>query len=95
MKFLIKVAMGGGFGGIRDSDGEIYECKDLDDAYKLAYQLEREEYQSYEGSRGVRDEADIMEDEGCDEDTAWQIYNEEIDSWIESTVEEVKEEPMK
>lgn len=90
MKFLIKGALGGGFGGVGSQDGEIVEAKDYDQAYRMAEELAREEYESYEGLHGIRDLSDIMEEEGCSEEDAVAIYEEDIESWIEYTAEEVK-----
>lgn len=63
-KFQIKYALGGGFGGIANKDWETIEAKDLSDAENQAYDLACLEYESYEGSNGLRTLTDIMEDEG-------------------------------
>lgn len=96
MKFYIKYGLGGGFGGAnweedRKGNRIVHEFKNKKDAERYAYQMAIEEYQSYEGLHGLRTIDDIIEEEGVDFDEAESIYNDEMESWLDYGVEEVKE----
>jgi len=83
-KWAIFSGMGGGFGGA--SFKEVFTGS-REDAEKVAYGSAQEDYESYEGSNGVRSSSDIMDEDGVDEEEAEQIRNEEMESWIDYWVE--------
>ena len=89
MDYRIKYALGGGFGGVENADWEVIEAENLKEAEEIAYEYARYEYESYEGLHGIRSISDIMEEDDCDEDVAIEIYNEEVESWIECKVEPI------
>ena len=92
MKFLIKAGLGGGFGGVDMLDGEIYEFETRESAEEMAYVLACDEYSEYEGLHGLRDIEQIMEEDGIDDyDEAVCCYEEERESWLDWSVEEIKE----
>jgi hypothetical protein len=88
MKFRIRYGLGGGFGGA--GDWEEIEAKSLEAAEEEARQGAIEVYESYEGMHGLRTIKEVMEEECCDEEEAQEIYNEEVDSWIDYQAEELR-----
>lgn len=92
MKFRIRYALGGGFGGCENKDWEEIEAEDLDEANTIAWQNACEEYDSYLGMHGIRDIDEIMEEDDCDEEEAEAERNEDRESWIEYEAEEIKGE---
>ncbi len=89
MKFLIKAALGGGFGGIENCDGEEYECGNQKEADEIAYEMACEEYDSYAGLHGLRSVSDIMEEDEVNEDEAYIIYDDERESWLDYSAEKI------
>jgi len=90
-KYKVFSGLGGGFGGARDNE-EIYEFDNENEAIDYAYELAKEEYESYAGLHGLRDIKDIMDEDGVDEEEAEEIFCEERENWLDYYVEEVKEE---
>lgn len=90
MKFEIRYALSGGFGGCKNKDWEEIEADDLEEANKIAYQSACEEYESYVGLYGLREVSDIMEEDGVDETDAEIIYLDERENWLEYEVREIK-----
>ena len=94
-KFRIFAGLKGGL----DGPSYVKTClyKNKEDAEQDAYQYAIEEYESYAGSHGIRSLNDIAEEEDLDLDDerdlreAEEIYNEDLESWIDFYVEEVKE----
>lgn len=92
-KYRLYAGLGGGFGGAHYEG--TYEFEHEEDAMQTAHQLAVEEYQSYEGLHGLLDWGDCEEDchengfitDDMDEDEAGcvvdEMYNEEIESWID------------
>lgn len=90
--FKIYAGMGGSFGGAQYHG--TYEYNDIDEAYRDAYRMAEEEYQSYEGCHGIMSFEDVEKDLrdsgfiGDDmtdaevEDMVASRYLEEIESWI-------------
>lgn len=76
----IYAGLGGGFNSIRYI--KTYEGT-KDQAEKEAYYAAVEEYESYEGLHGLRTVDEIMDEEGVDYEEAQQIYNEEMESWLD------------
>lgn len=94
-KYKIYAGLGGGFGGAQYVTTEEFESEEA--ASRYAYECAIEDYQSYEGLHGLASFGDICEnpedygldEDFCDED-AEQIYQEEIESWIEYWAELVE-----
>lgn len=79
--YNIYAGLGGSFGGAKyvgTLNGVTSET-----AYSEAFESAVEEYESYEGYHGLRDVGDIMEEEGVDEQEAYDIYIEERESWLD------------
>lgn len=90
--FIVGYGLGGGFGGIRDY--EVVNTPSLEVASKDAYWLAVEQYQSFEGLHGLRSEEEILqeliEEEGYEEsdetsEIAREMYEEEMENWIDYT----------
>ena len=80
-KYNIYAGLSGSFGGASFITTE--EFKSLDDAYEYAYECAVEEYESYLGYHGLRTVEDIMVEDEVDESEAIEIYQEEMESWID------------
>jgi hypothetical protein len=62
-------------------------------AEQEAYQLAIDDFETYEGLHGTRTTEDIMEEDEIDDyDEAYEIYNEERESWLNYWVEEYEPE---
>ena len=92
MKFEIRYALNGGFGGCENKDWEEIEADNLDDANRQAYQCAIEEYDSYVGSGGLREVSEIIEEEKVNKEEAEEIFNEERENWLDYEAREKKEE---
>ena len=91
MKFKLSWGLGGGFGGSAEQD-EVFEFDTEEQAIDYAYAKAVEEYESYEGLHGIRSLDEIKEEDGIeDEDEALCAYNEEMESWLDYSVKEIKE----
>jgi len=92
--YIIGSGLGGSFGGIRDYN--VIKFNSLEEALECAEFDAKETYQSYEGSGGLRDLCQVMEEDQLNEDDAVDEYNQEVESWIVySAVEYSKEEEKK
>lgn len=89
MKYRIKGALGGGFGGVDRADWEYIDADDDDDAREQAYDLACDVYDSYDGLNGLLSIDAIMMEEGVNEDEAVDIYCDERESWLEYIYERV------
>lgn len=87
MKFRIRYGLGGGFGGC--GEWEEIEANSFEEAQNEAYLQAVDVYESYAGFHGLRDIDQIMEDEDCSEKVAEEIFNEEMESWLDYEVEEL------
>ncbi len=83
LRYRVRGALGGGFGGCDNKEWEEVDCKDENDAMDTAYEIAIEEYEMYEGNHGIRSIDDIMEEEGLDEEDATEVYRDERESWLE------------
>lgn len=97
--FNIYAGLGGSFGGAVYR--ETMEFNTLDEAEDYAYQLARDEYESYEGLHGLKSWGDIADEMNFDpedemsqdmEEEISDYYIEEVEQWIEYYVVPVKEE---
>lgn len=84
MKFKIT------YGSINPPDEEIIEAANREQAVNYAYEAACEDYEGYAGLHGLRDTTQIMEEDGVDEDEAYEIFCEERESWLDYSAEEVK-----
>lgn len=91
MRFRIRYALAGGFGGCEHADWEEIEAENFEEAEKEAYRLVVEEYEGYEGMYGLRTIEEIMEEDEVEEGEARDIYNDERESWLDWEVEEIKD----
>lgn len=89
-KFLVKYALGGGFGGVEHCDGEILEFENEEKANEYAYDMACEEYDMYDGLHGLRSVDNIMEEDEVDGEEAQLIYEEERETWLDYSVKEVE-----
>ena len=90
MKFKIKYAMGGGFGGLNNVDWEEIEANNLNDATNYAEEMAKEVYESYAGTNGVMSWDDIREENlEYDEESINDLYNEAIEGWINYIAKEI------
>lgn len=90
MKFKIKYAMGGGFGGLNNVDWEEIEANNLNDATNYAEEMAKEVYESYAGTNGVMSWDDIHEENlEYDEESINDLYNEAIEGWINYIAKEI------
>ena len=83
--YNIYAGLSGGFGG-----AEYKGTADFDseaEAMQEAYELAVAEYQEYEGCHGILGWCDVAEennlDEETDEDLINELYDQEIESWID------------
>lgn len=79
-RWKIYSGLGGGFGGanyIKTVSGSKASAE------KEAYQAAVEEYESYEGLHGLRTIDEIESEEGVSYEEASQIYNDEMESWLD------------
>ncbi len=98
--YKLYAGLGGSFGGATCQG--VYEFDTVEEAEKAAYQLAWDEYQSYEGYHGLLDwdqcYEDLLESEmiepgaqtqGEIEDIVDAHYIDNVETWIEWSVEEV------
>lgn len=83
--YNIYAGLSGGFG-----DAEYKGTADFnseEEALQVAYELAVAEYQEYEGCHGILGWGDVAEennlDEETDEDLINELYDQEIESWID------------
>lgn len=94
MLYDIYAGLGGGFGGAHFHVTEDFDNED--DAYKYAFDLAWDEYESYAGYHGIlswdecyEEAKEAMADVGANwteaelEDYANDMYQEEVESWID------------
>lgn len=85
-KYNIYAGLGGSFGGAEYKF--TTEANSLEEATNIAYQEAVEKYEDYEGYHGLKTWAECAEELGVDvenedSDGVDDLYNEEIESWIE------------
>ena len=81
-KYNIYAGLGGGFGGANYKF--TIEANSLEEAEDVAYQKAIEEYEEYEGFYGLKTWTDCAEESGVyDSSYIDDLYNDEIESWIE------------
>lgn len=90
-KFKIYAGLGGGFGGAQHQYTEVFDS--FEDAELAAWEAACCEYDSYLGTDdGLISVDQIMDEESCDYDDAYEIFCEERESWLDYWAEEVIEE---
>lgn len=87
-KFKVFYGLGGGFGG--PGDPEILDFETEEKAEDYAWEKACEEYESIAGCHGLRDIADIVEEDNCNCEEAEEIYNDERESWLDYWVERIE-----
>jgi hypothetical protein len=90
--FIVGYGLAGGFGGIQNY--VVIEASSESDAEDQARLMSVEEYESYAGSNGLRDIQDIMDEDEVDEDEAYEIYDQEMDSWLDYEAEPFTKERL-
>jgi hypothetical protein len=88
-KYRIRGALGGGFGGCKGVDWEEIEVENEEEAWQYAYELACGEYDQYVGYHGLRTVEEIMEEDGIDEDEAYEVWLEERESWLNYECERI------
>ena len=94
-KFIITYGLSGGFGGADNC--KIIDEDTLDKASSYAYEEACGVYEDYSGHYGLRTLSEVLEElqeeypEATEED-AFEIYNEERESWLDYSAEEYTEE---
>ena len=91
--FIIGYGLSGGYGGIHDY--EVIEAENLEEAENHAYEKACEYYESYIDGANLRDTDHIVEEEGVDEEEAYEIFCEEREDWLEYVAMEYNEENLK
>lgn len=87
-EFNIYAGLGGSFGGA--SYHSTILAKDINEASNYAYECARDEYEMYEGTRGIKSWNDVAFDLGFnpedmieeEEEEVFEVYNEEVEGWI-------------
>jgi hypothetical protein len=89
-KFLVKYALGGGFGGIAMQDGEVVEFTSYNKAADYAYEMACADYDSYDGMHGLQNEESISEENpDWSSEAVYEAYCDERGSWLEYSAEEI------
>ena len=95
MNYRIYAGLGGSFGGANYI--ETKEFRSEEEAAEYAYECALEVYDSYEGLNGlpsmqdIADENDLDLDNSEDQIIAQEMYNEEVEGWLDYYVEEDEE----
>lgn len=84
--YKIYAGLSGGFGGAHYQYTDEFD--DIEEASVASWEYACEIYENYAELHGLRDISDIMEEENCSEDEAWEYYQEDRESWIEYYVKE-------
>lgn len=79
--YNIYAGLSGGFGGA--SYVGTLQNTDEKEAFDYAFEEACNIYDSYAGYHGIRDIADIMDEEEVNENEAEDIYIEERESWLD------------
>ena len=82
--FIVGYGLSGGFGGIQNY--VVIEASSESNAEDQARLMAVEEYESYAGSNGLREIQDIIDEDEVDEDEAYEIYEQEMDDWLDYEV---------
>lgn len=85
-KFEITYGVGGGY---NDSNTEIVECNDLDEAWEWAYEAACQSFESF-GVFDYDEYEEVAEEEGWDDNDWDAAYLEEIERWCHYKAKEVK-----
>ena len=80
-KFIIGYGLSGGYGGIHDY--KVIEAETLEQADQWAFEEACDYYESYIDGHNIRDVGDIRDEEDVDEETAWEIFQEERERWLD------------
>lgn len=89
-KYICGFGLSGGFGGI--SEYFIDYFPSLEVAENFTYDEACELYESYVGLHGLRSVGEIIEEDNVEEGEAYDIFEEERESWLDYKVVEYSEE---
>lgn len=87
-KFKIYAGMTGGFNDVRYR--QTVEVETESEAYEIACEWARDEFESYAGLHGVLDYGECLDECDGDEEAADQMYQDEFETWTEYYAEEVQ-----
>lgn len=87
--YKIYAGLGGSFGGAQYQYTD--ELDDENEANLAAWEYACEIYENYVGSYGLRSISNIIKEEDCNEDEAWEYYQEDRESWIEYYIKETND----
>ena len=89
-EFNVYAGLGGSFGGANYHSTIL--AKNINEATNYAYECARDEYEMYEGERGIKSWYDVALEMGFDSDVAdmseaeeeevSEVYNNEVEDWI-------------
>jgi hypothetical protein len=80
--YIIGYGLGGGFGGAKNY--KVIEADSENEASIIAWEYACDYYENYVGMYGLRDVSEIMDEEEIeDEDVAFEIFQEERESWLD------------
>ena len=89
MAWYIRGALGGSFGGVENADWIATEAQNKEQAMGWAEEEARQEYESYEGSNGLFDYEEYMEENpDATEADADAEREQDIDSWVDFDAQE-------
>ena len=89
MAWFIKGALGGGYGGTANAEWQESDAQNFDQAMIDAEELARQEYEGYEGSNGLFNYDEYMEENpDATEQDADEEREQDIDSWIDYEAKE-------
>ena len=83
-KFIIGYGLSGGYGGIHSY--EIIETDSSKKAEEFAWESACQYYESYIDGINLRNVVQIMEEDEVDEETAYEIFSEEREDWLDYVV---------
>jgi hypothetical protein len=91
MKYQIRYALGGGFGGCEMQDWEDCDADTMDEAESFAYEEACQIYESYDGMHGLQSAEDIrLENPDWDDDSVEAEWREQREGWLDY---EAREKP--
>lgn len=87
--YRVYAGLGGGFGGAKYIATLINYTREEAETY--AWECACEIYESYAGLHGLRDVIQIMDEEDLSEDEAFEIFQEERESWLDYFVKPISD----
>lgn len=90
--FIIGYGLAGGYGGIHDY--EVIKADNLESADNYAFLKACEYYESYIDGTNLREVDQIMEEEDLDEESTYDFFMDERESWIDYIAMEYNEKNL-